>query len=136
MSILLSKKSKGDVAELAIATKLQELGFVISFPFSENARYDIVAEKEGEFHRIQAKYSTPKKGALRVNGYSSNNWSVKHYSPQEVDVFGVFNPESSKVYFIPAKDMNRTGMNLRIEKTKNNQGKLTHNASDFEKFPY
>ena len=136
MKSILSKKDKGDAAELAIAAKLQNLGFNISFPFSENARYDIVAEKAGKFYRIQVKYSTPKNGSLRMNGYSSNNWSVKPYSEKEIDVMAVFNPTSSKTYFVPIKKMKPSGMVLRIEKSKNNQEKFTNLASDFEEFPF
>jgi hypothetical protein len=41
----LQKKTKGDIAELAVAKKLIEDGWRILIPFGENHRYDLVGEK-------------------------------------------------------------------------------------------
>ena len=70
------KKTKGSIAELAVAAELVKEGWHILVPYGENTRYDLVAEKDGRFVRIQVKYVTPKDGKLYVNCCSSNNWSV------------------------------------------------------------
>jgi len=46
------KKTKGEIAELAVAARLLEEGYKVLFPVGENSRYDLVAEKEGKFIRI------------------------------------------------------------------------------------
>ena len=85
----LAKKTKGDTAELIIAAKFIENGWQVLFPFGENHRYDLVAEKGNKFLRVQVKYVTPKNGALEVSCRSSNNWSVIHYTSKDIDVIAV-----------------------------------------------
>ncbi|MFA6159503.1 MAG: group I intron-associated PD-(D/E)XK endonuclease, partial [Parcubacteria group bacterium] len=100
-------------------------------PIGENNRYDLVAEREGKFIRIQVKYVTPKDGALAVNCRSSNNWSVLHYSPEEIDVIAVFNSKDKAIYFVPVSKINHSLFKLRIEPAKNNQKTKIHLAKDF-----
>mgnify|MGYP003147185715 CR=1 FL=1 len=47
----------GGIAELAVAKKLTEIGFTVSWPLLEDA-YDLIAEKGGAMHRIQVKSAT------------------------------------------------------------------------------
>ena len=54
-------KRTGSVAELAVATKLTELGFTVSWPLTDDA-YDLIAEKDGHSRRIQVKSATRNKG--------------------------------------------------------------------------
>lgn len=130
------KKTKGSIAELAVAQILMKEGFVVSFPFGENQRYDVVAERSGRFWRIQVKYSTPKNETLRVNCRSSNNWSVRKYTSDEIDLIAVYDGRGGDVYFIECTDLKDNMITLRLEPTKNNQEKLIHYAGEFTRFPY
>jgi hypothetical protein len=56
----LHKKNKGSLAELIVAAKMIESGWLVLIPYGENARYDLVGEKDGKFIRVQVKYTTPK----------------------------------------------------------------------------
>ncbi len=85
------KKTKGSIAELAVAAHLMSDGWRVLLPYGENTRYDLVAEKDGKFMRVQVKYVTPKNGKLYVNCRSSNNWSVLPYTAQEIDLIAVYN---------------------------------------------
>ena len=125
------KKTKGNIAELAIAAHLVEGGWRISIPFGENNRYDLIAERQGRFMRIQVKYVTPKNGVLEVNCRSSNNWSVLHYSPEEIDTIAVYDSLSRKMYFVPVAKINYSSFKLRLDKTRNNQKVNVHLAEDF-----
>jgi Holliday junction resolvase len=127
----LSKKAKGDIAELAAAKRFVEDGWQVLFPYGENHRYDLVAEKDNKFVRVQVKYSTPKRGVLDVNCRSSNNWSVLHYTSNEIDLIAVYNPHNKNVYFIPVAEINHSQFKLRIEPSKNNQKAKTHFAENF-----
>ncbi|PIR26049.1 MAG: hypothetical protein COV41_02360 [Candidatus Brennerbacteria bacterium CG11_big_fil_rev_8_21_14_0_20_43_10] len=131
----INKKLKGDTAELIVAAKFIADGFRVLFPYGENSRYDLVAEKNGKFFRVQVKYVTPKNGALEVNCRSSNNWSVIHYSKEDFDIIGVFDPIHGKIYFIPSKMVNNSTIRLRLEKSRNNQKKYVHYAEDYSKIP-
>jgi len=125
------KKDKGSIAEMAVATKLMKLGWTVLHPLSENNRYDLVAERGNEFKRIQVKYVTPKNGGLPVNCRSSNNWSVKRYSPKEVDIIAAYDSRDENIYFIPSSIFNASTIKLRLEPTKNGQRQKIRHAKEF-----
>ncbi|MDP4000704.1 MAG: group I intron-associated PD-(D/E)XK endonuclease [bacterium] len=97
------KKTKGNIAEMAVAGHLIEHGWHILLPLGENHRYDLVAEKAGKFVRIQVKYVTPKHRALDVNCRSSNNWSVLHYTAKEIEAIAVYDSKKQKYLFYSCK---------------------------------
>jgi len=130
------KKQRGYIAELAVAKYLTEFGFSVLLPYGENQRYDLVAEQSGRFWRIQVKYSTPKDGALRVNCASSNNWSVKKYTADEIDLMAVYDAFTGEIYFLETTDLKNSNLKLRVAPTKNNQEKFIHYAGEFVRFPY
>jgi len=125
------KKTKGSIAELAVATRLMKDGWHVLLPYGENTRYDLVAEKDNRFVRIQVKYVTPKNGVLYVNCQSSNNWSVLPYTAAEIDAIAAYNAATGDVYYIPVESMRRTAMKLRLEPTKNHQKLHVRFAKDF-----
>jgi hypothetical protein len=129
------KKIKGAIGELAVASKFAENGWEIYFPFSEDSRCDMVVEKENKFLRVQVKYVTPKNGALPVSCRSANNWSTIHYSPKDIDILAAYNPTDKQVYFIPSREINHSGLQLRLELPKNNQKKFIRYAKDYLKIP-
>ena len=125
------KKTKGTIAEMIVASRLLEEGWRVLFPSEEHCRYDLVPEKNGKFVRVQVKYVTPKNGALEINCRSSNNWSVLHYTPEEIDVLAAYNPSDRSVYFIPVKSINRSSLKLRLQTARNNQKSRIRMAKDF-----
>jgi hypothetical protein len=125
------KKTKGSIAEMVVASSLMKMGWNILFPFGENCRYDLAAEKDGRFSRVQVKYVTPKDGTLIVNCKSSNNWSVDKYTSKEIDFIAAYNPEGGNVYFIPSSKLNSSCIRLRIAPTKNKQTANVRNAAEF-----
>ena len=127
----LSKKVKGDIAELAVAKRLMSEGWKILFPYGEDHRYDLVAEKDNKFVTIQVKYVTPKNGGIDINCQSSNNWSIMAYSAKEIDVIAAYNSKSEEIYFISSKEMNYRSFKLRLEDSKNNQKSKIHLAKNF-----
>ena len=126
------KKTKGSIAELRIAADLMQKGWRVLLPFGENNRYDLVAECDGKFLRIQVKYVTPKDGTLYVNCRSSNNWSVLPYTAEQIDIIAVYNPSSDEVYYVPASQMRKSAMRLRINATKNKQRMHVRFAAEFK----
>lgn len=125
------KKTKGAIAELQVCADLMKRGWRVLIPYGENNRYDVVAERNAKFVRIQVKYVTPKDGALYVNCRSSNNWSVLPYTVDQIDVIAVFNPRDNEVYYIPAGQMRRSAMMLRGDPPKNKQRAKIRYASGF-----
>lgn len=124
-------KTKGDTGELLAAAEFTKRGWQVSFPYGENARYDMVAEKEGKMLRVQVKAATPKNGVLHVNCRSSNNWSVVHYGDKYFEIVAVVDLESRRVYFIPSNRIGRSLLNLRLVRPRNNQNKKINFADDY-----
>ena len=57
----------GTDGELAVAAKMAQLGYNISFPMG-GTPYDLIAEKDGVCVRVQVKAATlQKRGSYRVN---------------------------------------------------------------------
>ena len=125
------KKTKGSVAELVVAARLMRDGWHVLIPYGENTRYDLVAERDGRFVRIQVKYVTPKNGTLEVNCQSSNNWSVLPYSSKEIDVIAVYNPTDQQVHYVPSAQIRKSKMKLRLTDTKNGQRAYVRFAREF-----
>lgn len=124
-------KTKGEIAEFIVSARLIELGWRVLFPAGENTRYDLVAERDGRFIRIQVKYVTPKDGALTVNCRSCNNWQVLPYTPEEIDVLAAYDAKHGTIYFIRSNQMNKNTFKLRLEKSKNHQIEGVHDAANF-----
>ena len=126
------KKTKGSIAELRVSADLMQKGWRVLIPYGENNRYDLVAEREGKFLRIQVKYVTPRNGALYVGCFSSNNWSVQHYTAQQIDAIAVYDAVSEKVYYVPADKMRKSAMLLRLLPAKNGQKTKIRYAKNFD----
>lgn len=125
------KKTKGAIAEFHVCADLMSRGWRVLLPYGENNRYDIVAERDNKFLRIQVKYVTPKSGALYVNCRSSNNWSVLPYTADQIDMMAVFNARDREVYYVPVDQMRKGAMQLRLDPPKNNQSAKIRYAKTF-----
>ncbi len=131
----MKKKTQGSFGELLVASAFVRDGWTVSFPFGENTRYDLIAERRGVFLRVQVKCVMPKGGALEVNLRSCNNWSVRRYTAHEIDMIAVCDASSRNVYFLPKKELNRSFIHLRLAAAKNGQKKFTRRAEDYADMP-
>ena len=116
---------------MAVASRLLKMGWNILFPFGENNRYDLVAERNGKFLRVQVKYITPRNGGLEINCKSSNNWSVDKYTAKQIDFIAAYDSNSDEIYFVPSAKFNSSSIKLRIKPTKNKQKISVNKAKDF-----
>jgi PD-(D/E)XK endonuclease len=91
----MNTKQQGDVGvAMAVAYYTRE-GYVVSFPLTDNARYDLVAEKGGTFFRVQCKTTKYKeknqyKVHLRTNGGNKTGSTTKWLSSKEIDKLFVY----------------------------------------------
>lgn len=124
VSFLRDTKSIGELSELIVALSLSRVGYLVSKPFGENARYDLVIDKDGKLSRVQVKTGRLRNGAILFNTYSSHyhrhGGSCKPYT-SEVDFFGVYCPQLRSVYLIPIEDTAKLSGTIRIDETKNGQ---------------
>lgn len=127
-------KTKGNIAEAAIALELTRLGYNVFKELGDLSKIDLVAEKDQKLIRIQCKGITPKKGVLILDFRKSGpNYSFR-YNQDQFDIFAVCNLQTGAVCWIPNSYLseNRNGFHIRIEPAKNKQIQGVHSFSDYQ----
>ena len=108
-------------------------GYTVSVPFGV-ARYDLIAEINGELKRIQCKTGRLVNGAIEVKvvsrGYTGKGYRNKVYHG-EIDLFGIYCPQTDKCYLVPIGNQ-MAAICLRIDPPKNNRVTGVRWAKDFE----
>lgn len=128
----LNTKVKGSRAELEVACFLTRNGFVVSFPFGDNAPYDMLAENSlGKLWRIQVRWCTWRKEILRVSLRTSSNGVSKTLNLSRIDAFVIF--DGADFFIIPVSKIGeRTGaIHLRRSSARNNQLRGIWKSSEY-----
>ena len=131
-------KVVGDKTTLAVMAALYEAGYDLYTPFGENTRVDLIVEKGGELLRVQIKSGRLREGTVRfaccsTYGHHSAPALVRRSYHGEVDAFGVYCPETRRVYLVPIAELdNKNKAWLRVEAPKNNQRDRIRWAADYE----
>lgn len=126
-------KKKGNIGQFAAMIELAKLGFSVFSEEGDISQIDIIAEKDGKLLRIQCKAAFPKNDVLCLYLKKSGPGYHKLYREEDVDYFSLYDLSNHKLYFVPSdilKDHKST-LNLRLNKSKNNQKKLVFFAEDF-----
>ena len=110
-------KSIGDIAELKVAAKYIEKGFIVSKPLTDHAPYDLLIDKEGTILRVQVKARSISSGTVTVQNFTTS----REYSSNDFDLFAVYCIDTGDIAEIKKEDFTNTTLSLRVEKTKNNQ---------------
>lgn len=132
----MNPKDKGDRSEAMILAVLLQAGKVVLQPFGDNQRYDLVIDDEGTFIRVQCKTGRVRDGVVRFNTCSSHHHRGKGWSDYrgQADVFGVYVPETSKVYLVPVEDVPLQRAHFRVDPARNGQEKGVRWGDKYE-FP-
>jgi hypothetical protein len=84
------KQIYGITTELVVAQKFIEKGYIVSIPYGNNSRYDMIVDTDKDCYRIQVKHaSLNDNGSYTVN--TSNTVSTtaknlrKYYTKEDVD---------------------------------------------------
>ena len=107
MSILFNEKQiKGLTTELLCTLKFIEYGYIVSIPYGNNSRYDLLVDTGKQIFRIQCKTASLQtngsylvKTANSVNTMTKNK--IKHYTKEEIDF--IVTVIEDKLVFIPAE---------------------------------
>jgi hypothetical protein len=126
-------KDKGDLGVAKAHADLVSQGFVVLFPATEHAPFDLVAYRDGAFQRVQVKYRSGKSGRVQVAFRTS--WADRlgtHERPidkTQVDVICVYCPETDECYYLRPPH-HGSCVSLRVSPARNNQvaGVLVANA--------
>lgn len=131
-------KDKGDLGVAKAFADLVARGWLVLFPTTEHAPFDLVAYRDGEFKRVQVKYRTASAGKLYVK--FSSVWSDRHgthIQPIEksaIDVVCVYCPDTDLCYYLDPGDF-RAGVTLRVTAARNGQKRGVRDARGFLDFP-
>ena len=133
-----SLKHKGDLAEMKVAADLMSRGYKIAFPYGEDWDFDLILCRDGEFERVQVKY-TRSDGTiinLRCRSHSLTNGRVratKLYTAASVDWMAVYDATTDRCYYVPASELGsgRATISLRLAPTRNKQRHGIRMAADF-----
>src|SRR5262245_58170338 len=89
---------------------LKAAGYVLSMPFGENTRYDLVIDDGAHLARVQCKTGRLRRGAIEfpvtsTYGHHRNPATARRPYIGEVDYFAVYCPETAAVYLVPIGDV-------------------------------
>jgi hypothetical protein len=131
-------KNKGDLGVAKAHCDLVEKGYMVLFPTTEHAPFDLVAYDGIKFIRIQVKYRRAVNGSVQIrleNWWADRNGSHgKPIDKSQIDVFCVYCPDTDKCYYFKPENI-KTYFSLRIDTPKNNQSKNINFAEDFARVP-
>lgn len=121
---MLSTKAQGAQTELQCLTYLHGLGYDVSIPWGDNARYDFVLDVNHKLYKIQVKTSHKmEEGVYRFQTRStyvnSQGNRTANYTEDEVDFFATF--IEGKCYLIPLNETSKREKVMRFVEPKNNQ---------------
>jgi hypothetical protein len=131
-------KDKGDLAVAKAHADLVGKGYVVLFPTTEHAPFDVVAYRDGQFVRVQVKYRSGRTGVVEVDFRSG--WTDRHgvhkmdIDKTAVDLFCVYCPETDECYYVRPGD-HRQSVKLRITPSRNGQKIGVLHAADFRLVP-
>jgi len=132
-------KQKGDLGVLKAQLDLFEQGFVILNPLTEHAPFDLVAYRDGKFHRVQVKHrKVDRYGKIEIKfstcWVDRNGTHTVPVDKSEVDLFCVYCPDTDDCYYLDPLEFGSSA-SLRVETPKNSQRTGVRFASDFRRVP-
>lgn len=107
-------QQKGDLAELKIAAELKRLGWDVLIPFGDGHRYDLVAERDDEYAKVQVKHGTITGDSVEFRCYCSSEGGNKTYTSDEIDGFAVYSSVNDDCYWVDIGEANETKMALNL----------------------
>lgn len=131
-------KVKGNITELMCMAGFIELGYQVSIPYGDSAKYDFVVDVNGKFWRVQCKSShVAHHGGKEdseafsfgtVSQTTNTKKTVRHqYTKKDIDYFATW--YNNNVYIIPVEETS-TSKTLRLSPPKN--GNCSYNdAKDY-----
>ena len=115
-----NSKTKGDLTEVRIIHELVKLGGIVSVPFGDNTRYDLLVEdRSGQLHRLQCKTAWPiGEHAIRFNTHSQTTKDGAYHETNyqgDIDAFVAWVPGTDTVYWVDIEDAPTRKIVLRYD---------------------
>lgn len=132
----INSKAKGQLSEARTLYEFQKYNIPVCLPWGDNERYDLVAEFDGKFNRIQVKTSNEEdNGAIICYTRSSTNHTTnKNLTTYigDVDYFVFVNQTYDILALVPMEVIgDAKSIRLRITPPGNGQTKNVKYFSDY-----
>lgn len=132
----MNSKVKGQLSEARALYEFQKYHIPVCLPWGDNERYDMIAEFDGKFNRIQVKTSNEEEnGAICCWARSSTNHTTnKRLSSYEgeVDYFVFVNQTYDLIALVPIEDLEgKKSIRLRLTPPANGQTKGIRYFEDY-----
>lgn len=122
---------RGNAGEAAVLNEFVQRGFQVFVPFGNGSAIDLITLVEGAFVRVQCKTGWRNRGCLLFNSYSTDHGRGQGSYEGLADLFGVFYPPTTELFFVPVTAVTASGGRLRMDPTLNNQKRRIRSASDY-----
>ncbi len=117
-------KSMGDASEAALVALFVQAGYLVSIPFGENHRYDLIVDGGNGLRKVQVKTGRLRHGSIVYNCCSSHAHhggpTTRHYVGQ-IDYFAIYCPELASAYLVPIGEAPKGKGYLRVDPAVNCQ---------------
>lgn len=128
----MNSKSKGNLGEIKVASEFIKWGCTVSFPFGDNARYDLIIDDGDNLKRVQVKYADSKStnGSWRCVCVSSTNHTTNkklHDYQNDVDIIAFYIAELDECIMFNISEV-KDKLNIYVRNTipSNNQSNVTY----------
>lgn len=132
----MNSKMKGQISEARALYEFQKYSIPVCIPWGDNERYDLIAEFDGKFNRIQVKTCNEEEnGAIVCYARSSTNHTTNRNLTtyeNEVDYFVFVNQTRDWVALVPMEEIGKNkAIRLRVVPPANRQTKGIRYFEDF-----
>lgn len=137
MQMVRDTKQIGETSEARVLYELKSLGYTVSTPFGDNAKYDLIFDVDSELYRTQIKTGRLKDNGVvsfktRTAGHNNTEGTYhKAYNADDIDLFIIFCPQNDSLYAVDICDAPESQMSIRVEEPKNGQTKGINMAEDY-----
>ena len=130
----LNTKTVGDITEAMVLAALARAGKSVLIPWGDNLRYDMAYEEGRQLIRVQCKTGSLQESGSIVFPTAScsahRGGKRKNYRGQ-IDLFGVYCPQTGDVYLVPVDDVGVSSAHLRVRSPENGVKKGIRWAKDY-----
>lgn len=132
----MNNKTKGNISEARALYEFQKYDIPVCLPWGDNERYDMIAEFNGKFNRIQVKTCNEEQNGSIVcyTRSSTNHTTNKNYYTYEnqIDYFVFVNQTYDLIAIVPIQEIDsQKTIRLRITDPLNNQIAKTKYFKDY-----
>jgi hypothetical protein len=122
--------SIGQIGELAVMQRLARAGWQVLIPYGNSAPYDLGAEKDEQFVRLQVRTTQADDGFISVNCRSKNNRI--HAQSGQFDFLIVYDLNSDVAFVIPEVEIvGKAVFHIRLSPARSGQVQGTHPAEEY-----